>query len=75
MKTKTYPGMVIRVGKEIGPSIAKHTPTPENRLGQSGMHTMVDDIIGVVMASDSEAHAYKLLHEYFTEGSVEIKDT
>lgn len=72
MKTKTHPGIVKRVYRELGLTgvVTHHEPTENNRVGQSGVHTFVDDIITIVLESENEAMAYKNLHIYLIEGQI-----
>lgn len=57
---KTHPGIVEKVLKTLGNGgVIHHDPTPENRLGQSGLHTFIDDIQDVVdewMTGPDSAH-------------------
>ena len=73
MKTKTYPHVVRKVTRTIGHGITHHKPTPENTLGQSGLHTLIDDVISLCLNAYTEAEAYKKLHEYFCEGVAEYE--
>jgi len=56
----------------VGAGVTLHKATEENQLGQSGLHTIVDDVISVVLNSDDEAMAWKKLHEYFASGQTEV---
>lgn len=49
MKIKTYKGILAKVHDALGRgNVVKHTPTKENTLGQSGFHTLTDDIMNIV---------------------------
>jgi hypothetical protein len=59
--------ILVKVGKVMGNSVTNHTPTKNNSLGQSGIHTVLDDIITVVLNSESEQEAFRNLSIMFTE--------
>jgi hypothetical protein len=72
VKTKTFPSIVKGLGKKIGTTVIHHMPIATNKLGQSGLHTLCDDVIDIVLNSENESMAYKKLWKYFTEGEVEL---
>jgi len=73
MKTKTFPAMVQKVCKALGTSgVVSHTPTDTNRLGQSGVHTFVSDVISIVLNSKNEHDAWRRLHSYLEDGEVDV---
>jgi len=55
MKPKTYSGILKKVYRALGSgSVIHHPPTEANKIGQSGLHTFVDDIMDVVAAAGLE---------------------
>jgi hypothetical protein len=69
MKTKTCPEIVRRVCGALGRStVIHHEPTDTNKLGQSGVHTFADDVIGIVLASSNESQAYRNLIDFLHDG-------
>ena len=62
MKIKTYKGILAKVHDAIGRgTVVQHTPTETNALGQSGYHTLADDIMNVMAAEESEGRKYRAL--------------
>lgn len=67
--TKTFPGMVRKLWSELGGgAVTHHSSTVQNPLGQSGVHTFVDDVITIVLASENEAEAFRNLHKFLIAG-------
>ena len=73
MKPKTHPGILKKVLQALGNGIVTHhEPTETNRLGQSGLHTFVDDIMDVIAAAGLEGvwdeatqrEVWRELHKY-----------
>lgn len=55
MQPKTHPGILKKVLQALGSgSVIHHEPTETNHVGQSGLHTFVDDIMDVVAAAGLE---------------------
>jgi hypothetical protein len=71
MKTKTHKALVQQVGKLqwLDGNVTNHQPTGSNVLGQSGLHTFVDDIMDIVEYSSDP---WRALHKYLQTGEVEI---
>ncbi len=71
IQTKTLKGMVQQVYRLLGNGcVTHHDPTENNKMGQSGVHTFVDDLITIVLESSNEADAYRNLHKYLIHGAV-----
>jgi len=69
MSTKTYSTLIQKVYTTLGNgNVICHTPNENNKMGQSGVHTFIDDIIDIVLNSKNEADAYKNLRKYLMEG-------
>lgn len=65
---KTYEGLVRAVAKALGNgAVVNHAVTPQNALGQSGVHTFIDDIITIVLGAQNEADAFKQLHQFIVK--------
>lgn len=71
-KMKTHPGILKKVYAALGRgTVLRHEPTETNRLGQSGLHTFVDDILDVlneaglegVWDAETQHKAWKGLHK------------
>jgi hypothetical protein len=63
MKTNTAPFLIEKVTKTLGNGgVINHTPTEENKIGQSGVHTFVDDIMNVVVINS--VHGFAATNEY-----------
>ena len=69
MKTKTFPAIIQKL--KISNGITRHEQTLENPLGQSGIHTIVSDIMDIVLGGEHEKDIYRSLIKYLTEGQVE----
>ena len=52
--------------------VTHHEPTESNLLGQSGIHTFVNDVMDIVLTSNSEREACVKLSKFFLEGEVEL---
>ena len=69
--TKTLPRLVQDAHKAVGNgNIIHHDSMNNNQLGQSGLHTLVDDIVTIVLSSKDEADAVKRLERFFLLGSL-----
>lgn len=65
MANKTLPILRQKVFHTLGSgAVLNHPPSDDNPLGQSGVHTFIDDVITIVLESVNEAEAYKLLYQY-----------
>ena len=73
MKTRTFPPLIRRTTAHLN-GVIHHEKTDANPLGQSGMHTIVDDIINIVLNSQTEQDAWNSLHYYLIQGEVEIPE-
>lgn len=74
MITKSYQPWVKTIFTRVANhGILHHDPTSYNEIGQSGIHTITNDVIDIVLNSKSEAEAYKNIQKFFCEGTVEIK--
>ena len=46
---KTHPGIVKKVSQVLGNgNVVHHPTTEENKIGQSGVHTFIGDIMDIV---------------------------
>jgi hypothetical protein len=71
MITTTYPPMVKKVYEVMGRAgVTHHTPTPMNSLGQSGLHTLISDIMDIMEVSMSSREQYKNLYNFFEKGEL-----
>ncbi|MCK5611061.1 hypothetical protein KAR91_54815 [Candidatus Pacearchaeota archaeon] len=70
INTTTFPGMIKGMNFQKWAGITHHEKTANNNIGQSGLHTFVDDIIEIVLNSKNEQEAYKKLHLFLLEGGL-----
>lgn len=69
--TTTYPPMVTALYDKIGRGcVSHHEPTEDNKIGQSGLHTLINDILDIVYAAPNERDASKDLFTYFQDGKI-----
>lgn len=69
VNTRTSPAMVKHIFKPISSGrVVHHNASDSNKIGQSGLHTLADDIINVVLNSDNEEMAVRNLNKFFREG-------
>ena len=71
MKTKTNPNMVKKIAKDWY-GITHHAPTESNPLGQSGLHTLIDDIMDIAEGKAGE-NIWRAFHKFFENGEVELE--
>ena len=71
----TLPRMLGDMAVEInnlfmGSNILHHTPTEENQLGQSGIHTVLEDLHDVIDAHKDQPSSvlHRALHSFLTKG-------
>jgi hypothetical protein len=72
---KTCSGLRIQVYRALGSGdVVHHEPTEENQIGQSGVHTFVDDIMDVVFKAmdlgdtvdgETEHNVFRELSKFF----------
>lgn len=66
MLPKTHPMLIKKVYNAIGRNhVVHHDPTATNPLGQSGLHTMVNDILDIVDATEPGMR-HRAICRYFT---------
>lgn len=71
MKTRTLPEIVRKVYGALGRSgVMKHDPTAVNKVGQSGVHTFVDDVVDIVLDSANDCDARCRLNTYLQNGNL-----
>ena len=78
MKTKTLPAIIKNITHELGNgNVTHHEPTEENKVGQSGLHTFIDDIMDVVelnvsvkLTHEEVRNLWKALHVLFLESEI-----
>lgn len=80
MNTKTHPMLVKKVFDKMGGGgVIHHDPTITNQLGQSGIHTLVDDIMDIFIKSsgidglidgNAQHKVFKDLVKFFGEGEL-----
>jgi hypothetical protein len=70
-KRITHPAILFKANnalvKELGDgAVTRHQPTPENPLGQSGLHTYIDDLQNVIEKNkDNPQMLNKALFKFF----------
>ncbi len=78
---KTYPGVLRKIAEAMGNgNVIHHPATEENRIGQSGIHTFVDDIMNIiedaglkgVWDSELQRTIYKELHKYILQDRIKF---
>jgi hypothetical protein len=79
MKTHTAPFVIEKVTKALGSEgVVNHTPSEDNKIGQSGVHTFIDDIMNVIVLNSVHGFAepneyatvYKALNKLFLEQTI-----
>jgi len=66
--------MVLKIKRGFGGfGNTSHEPTKSNKLGSSGLHTLADDVIDIVLNSGNESDAFKTLIKFFDEGQINHK--
>ncbi|NTV79592.1 MAG: hypothetical protein HGA25_10790 [Clostridiales bacterium] len=69
--TKTFPPLVRAIYDRMGSGhIVFHEKTENNSLGQSGMHTFIEDILDIVETAPDSIEAVKDLFKFFQEGEI-----
>lgn len=72
MKTKTHPSIIKKVHEALhGGIVIHHEPTEGNRLGQSGLHTFVLDLMNVIEESGvlfkSHQDTARAIHNFISQ--------
>ena len=64
---KTHKAIIKNIMRVVGTSVIHHEKTPENPLGQSGLHTIIDDIQDIFdkHKNDHPSVINKELHKFF----------
>jgi hypothetical protein len=73
--TKTYKPLMVNATKALvhalgGGGVIIHKPTPENQIGQSGVHTFINDLQDIIDANfDSPQKLNRALFDFFNPES------
>ena len=69
--TSTFPPMVRKIYDIMGQgNVVHHEPTANNPLGQSQLHSLIDDILDIAYSAPNERKACQDLFEYFKNGEI-----
>ncbi len=65
LKTKTYPHLVTKVKAVLyNGSVLHHPATPDNPMGQSGLHTFITDILNITKEYSDPQEQWYAMHFY-----------